>query len=94
MSYSRWLYSDFYTYWCSSNTTDINEELFALHEKLDNEIMIRYDDACKMIEDKEFFMDYLQEIIRDEADYHELVSYLIRWTQDVKEHYEKKEGNT
>ena len=56
--------------------------------------MIRYDDACKMIEDKEFFMDYLQEIIRDEADYHELVSYLIRWTQDVKQHYEKKEGNT
>ena len=44
MSYSRWLYSDFYTYWCSSKAADINEELFALHEKLDNEIMIRYDE--------------------------------------------------
>ena len=94
MSYSRWLYSDFYTYWCSSNATEIDEEIFAIHFSLDNQIEVRYDDACRMVEDKEFFMDSLQEIICDEADYHELVSYLIRWIQDVKESYEKKEGNT
>ena len=49
MSYSRWISSDFYTYWCSSPIpVDREDELFALHATLEETHLFTYAE-CKQI---------------------------------------------
>ena len=93
MSYSRWINSEFYTYWCSSDAKIKEDELFALHFNLDNSYNIKYNDICKMIEDKEYFMNFFQNEIGNDADYHEIMSYMIRFKDDIENEYEEN-GNT
>ena len=38
-------------------------------------------------------MDFLQSMIGNEADYHELISYMMRFKDDVKEKYEEKRNS-
>ena len=49
MSYSRWVNSCFYTYWCSSKAERKEDELFACHVDLESQVMITYEE-CKRIE--------------------------------------------
>ena len=102
MSYSRWINSEFYTYWCVSDAKIKEDELFALHFDLDNSYNIKYTDICKMIEDEEYFMNFFQNEIGNncgdlipgnDADYHEIMSYMIRFIDDIENEY-KENGNT
>ena len=51
MSYSRWINSSFYTYWCSSKVYDKQDELFACHASLEGEHMFTYTECKEFIQD-------------------------------------------
>ena len=51
MSYSRWISSQFYTYWCSSKVYDFKDELFACHTDLEGQYMFTYSECKEFIDE-------------------------------------------
>ena len=84
MSYSRWINSDFYTYWMSTGRDkgpkSKNDEQFVCHSDLITQHIITYDQAKDYLVDREALQHHIKV---DERDAIELQSYLKQWIKDV-----------
>ena len=92
VSYSRWINSDFYTFWCSSKAKEKNDEEFACYFSIDNCPHFRYTEVKEMIETPELMRDKMVYHL-NENDIHELLSYMGRFIADVDQHYFDKLSN-
>ena len=50
MSYSRWLNSTFYTYWCATDAKNKNDEVFICHTDIYKCHKIKYIECKRMVE--------------------------------------------
>ena len=86
MSYSRWVNSCFYTYWCSSKAERKEDELFACHVDLESQTMITYEE-CKKIEDSLISIKGKINQIEDDEEATELQEYIKQFIKDVDHKY-------
>ena len=84
MSYSRWVHSDFYTYWVSAKGVDKEDEIFMLHMDLVNTHEITYKEVKVYFEDRGAFQDRFALTDR-ETD--ELLGYMEEFVADVDEKF-------
>ena len=82
MSYSRWVNSCFYTYWCSSKAERKEDELFACHVDLESQVMITYEE-CKRIENSLMSIKGKFNQIKDDEEATELQGYIKEFISDV-----------
>ena len=86
MSYSRWINSCFYTYWCSSKAERKEDELFACHVDLESQVMITYEE-CKRIEHSLMSIKGKINQIKDDEEATELQGYIKEFISDVDHKY-------
>lgn len=92
MSYSRWLNSKFYTYWCISEAKNKNDEMFIVHSDLKVYQKFTYVECKELIESRIKLKGRMNSIDNDE-EAEELQSYMKRFITDVdKEYLEKVRG--
>ena len=92
MSYSRWITSVFYTYWCGSSATKKEDELFACHYSLDNSPNFRYTEIKEIIENPNLILEKVESSL-DELQIEELLLYMKRFINAVDQHYFEKLSN-
>ena len=68
MSYSRWINSQFYTYWCSSKVYDKHDELFACHASLDGQHMFTYTECKEFIEEPFKLVSRIKDVLLNDDD--------------------------
>lgn len=90
MSYSRWINSQFYTYWCSSKVYDKHDELFACHVSLDGQHMFTYTECKEFIEEPFTLVSRIKDVSLTDDDVRELTGYMSEFISDVDLSYEKK----
>ena len=90
MSYSRWINSSFYTYWCSSKVYDKYDELFACHTSLDGQHMFTYTECKEFIEEPFELVSRVKDVSLTDDDVKELAGYLSEFILDVDLSYERK----
>ena len=90
MSYSRWINSDFYTYWCSSKVYDKQDELFACHTSLEGQHMFTYTECKSFIKDPLTIRDRIKDVIVSDKDLDELTGYMSEFISDVDLSYDRK----
>ena len=90
MSYSRWINSQFYTYWCSSKVYDKHDELFACHASLDGQHMFTYTECKEFIEEPFTLVSRIKDVSLTDDDVRELTGYMSEFISDVDLSYEKK----
>ena len=86
MSYSRWINSPFYTYWCASKAERKEDELFACHVDLETQVMITYEE-CKRIENSLISIKGKINQIEDDEEATELQGYIKEFISDVDHKY-------
>ena len=86
MSYSRWVNSCFYTYWCSSKAERKEDELFACHVDLESQVMITYEES-KRIENSLMSIKGKINQIKDDEEATELQGYIKEFRSDVDHKY-------
>ena len=86
MSYSRWVNSCFYTYWCSSKAERKEDELFSCHVDLESQVMITYEE-CKRIENSLMSIKGKINQIKDDEEATELQGYIKEFISDVDHKY-------
>ena len=92
MSYSRWLNSKFYTYWCILEAKNKNDEMFIVHSDLKVYQKFTYVECKELIESRIKLKGRMNSIDNDE-EAEELQSYMKRFITDVdKEYLEKVRG--
>ena len=92
MSYSRWLNSKFYTYWCISEAKNKNDEMFIVHSDLKVYQKFTYVECKELIESRIKLKGRMNSIDNDE-EAEELQNYMKRFITDVdKEYLEKVRG--
>lgn len=89
MSYSRWIQSAFYTYWCSSKVNDKHNELFACHTSLSEtgQQMFTYKECKEIINDTILLYKKINDIALTEEEVEELVGYMKEFVLDVDLEY-------
>ena len=90
MSYSRWINSQFYTYWCSSKVYDKHDELFACHATLDGQHMFTYTECKEFIEEPFKLVSRIKDVSLTDNDVKEITGYMSEFISDVDLSYEKK----
>ncbi len=75
MSYSRWICSDYYTYWMSAKVYDKFDEIFTCHYDLDRTDHLTYTECKKIIENDDPKYDA------------ELKGYMKNFMEDVDKEY-------
>ena len=90
MSYSRWINSQFYTYWCSSKVYDKHDELFACHATLDGQHMFTYTECKEFIEEPFKLVSRIKDVSLTDNDVKEIIGYMSEFISDVDLSYEKK----
>ena len=92
MSYSRWINSTLYTYWCSSQACGKQDELFACHTSLDvmGEHMFTYTECKEFIQDPQKILSRVKDFELTSDEIKELVGYMSEFVSDVDLSYEKK----
>ncbi len=88
MSYSRWMCSDFYTFWCSGKVYGKEDELFACHIDLDTVHMLTYHEIKQFLTNPEKILNLKG--VEHKSQAKELESYMLRFVDDVDNEYEKK----
>ena len=89
MSYSRWINSHFYTYWCSSKVYDKHDELFAC-TSLEGQYMFTYTECKEFIEEPFTLVSRIKDVSLTDDDVRELTGYMSEFISDVDLSYEKK----
>lgn len=98
MSYSRWLHSDFYTFWGSSNTNIKEDEVFICMYSIDLSFEITYKDITEILKDEtmssiiELGKKYFEGEEMKPTQCLELKRYFMEFVGDVDQHY-KDEDN-
>ena len=90
MSYSRWINSSFYTYWCSSKVYDKQDELFACHTSIDGQYMFTYTECKEFIETPKKINSKIKDYELTEHMLIELCMYMDQFIHDVDLRYEQK----
>lgn len=92
MSYSRWINSSLYTYWCSSKVYDKHDELFACHTSLDvmGEHMFTYSECKEFIQNPQKILSRVKDVELTSDEIKELIGYMSEFVSDVDLSYEKK----
>ena len=90
MSYSRWINSQFYTYWCSAKVYDKQDELFACHTSIDNHYMFTYTEVTKFIEAPDILRSRIRDVELSDADLTEITGYMKEFIKDVDIEYNKR----
>ena len=86
MSYSRWIDSTFYTYWCLSDVKNKNDEVFVCHTDIYKSYRFKYMECKRLVEDLTVLKGKLNEIEGDE-DAIELQGYIKKFVKDVDKEY-------
>ena len=86
MSYSRWITSYFYTYWCSSDAKQKEDELFACHISIKESLEFKYGEVKEMLETPALMKEQISSALT-QAEIYELSSYMERFVNDVDEEY-------
>ena len=87
MSYSRWIDSTFYTYWCVSDAKNKNDELFMCHTDIYKSYKFKYMECKRIVEDLTSIKGKINEIEGD-GDAIELQGYIKEFIEHVDEEYE------
>ena len=90
MSYSRWINSSFYTYWCSSKVYDKQDELFACHASLEGEHMFTYTECKEFIQNPQKILSRIKDVNLSPLELTELTGYMSEFISDVDLSYEQK----
>ena len=88
MSYSRWINSNFYTYWCSSKVYDKHDELFACHASMEGQHMFTYTECKEFIQEPQKILSRIKDLSPLELT--ELTGYMSEFISDVDLSYERK----
>ena len=96
MSYSRWSNSSWYTFWCSSNATKREEEIFSIcsirefsyRDFVEEGIDFCIEELKKSIEESNKKNKMFSGGIYTDKDYEELKEYMQMFVDDVKNHYD------
>ena len=86
MSYSRWIDSMFYTYWCVSDAKNKNDEVFICHTEIYKCYRFKYIECKRIIENLITIKGKINEIDDDE-DATELQGYIKQFIIDVDTEY-------
>lgn len=87
MSYSRWIHSQFYTYWASKKSDEKEDQIFMCHMDLEKTHEITYSQAKDYLVDQEALMFDLR---LDEDEVKELTFYLKQFIGDVDGHFDSE----
>lgn len=87
MAYSRWINSDYYTYWISGSKGTKDEQMFMVHSSLVNQVEVSVEDAKKYIEDPSLLFEIEEFEVHSTTDAIELTGYMEEWLQDLDEKY-------
>ena len=90
MSYSRWINSHFYTYWCSSKVYDKQDELFACHTSIDGRYMFTYTEVTKFIEAPDILRSRIKDVELSDIELTEITGYMKEFIKDVDKEYDKR----
>ena len=90
MSYSRWLNSQFYTYWCSADVYDKHDELFACHTSIDGNYTFTYREVTEFIEAPDTLRDRINDEELSDNDLTEITGYMKKFIKDVDIEYNKR----
>ena len=90
MSYSRWIDSQFYTYWCSSLVYGREDELFALHCSLDGTHMFTYSECKIILNDETMLVDRVKDGQLVYEDVEEIRGYMKLFIDDVDLKYDRE----
>lgn len=85
MAYSRWVQSEFYTYWESVESNIKEDQLFAIFFSVDTKITFTYEETVEILEGKRSLIDDLNENgieINDDQE-KELIEYIQEFVFDV-----------
>ena len=85
MSYSRWIHSDFYTYWCSTKSDKKEDQIFMCHTGLLEQHELKYGQVKDYLGDKEALM---YDLYIDEKAADELQGYMRSFVRDVNIKYD------
>ena len=88
MSYSRWLNSKFYTYWCGSDAQHKEDELFNCHTTIERYYGFTYTECKELVKNIIKIKGRINEIEGDE-DAIELQGYMKQFITSVDSQYEK-----
>ena len=86
MSYSRWIDSTFYTYWCLSDAKNKKDELFMCHTDIYKCYKFKYTECKRLVENITAIKGQINEIEGD-GDATELQSYMKKFVKDVDKEY-------
>ena len=90
MSYSRWINSQFYTYWCSSKVYDKQDELFACHTSIDGRYMFTYTEVTEFIKAPHTLKNRIKDVELSDTDLTEITGYMEEFVRDVDIEYNKR----
>tara|TARA_B100000686_G_scaffold349630_1_gene443487 strand:+ start:5656 stop:5958 length:303 start_codon:yes stop_codon:yes gene_type:complete len=91
VSYSRWISSDFYTYWCSSPIpVDREDELFALHATLEETHLFTYAECKQILTDGSKLTERVTDTALTYEQVKEIYGYMEEFICDVDLHYDRK----
>ena len=79
MSYSRWINSQFYTYWCSAKIYDKQDELFACHTSIDGQYMFTYTEVTEFIESPHILRDRIMDMVLSDTELIEIIGYMKKF---------------
>ncbi len=89
MSYSRWMCSNFYTYWAGYKTFSKEDEQFHCHVSLDTQHSLTYHEVKQLLSNPEKILELKG--VDSLAESKELESYMLRFVDDVDNEYEKRQ---
>jgi len=87
MSYSRWIDSIFYTYWCVSDAKNKNDEVFICHTDIYKCYKFKYIECKRIVGDLTAIKGKINEIKGDE-DAIELQGYIKEFVKNVDKEYQ------
>jgi len=87
MSYSRWIDSMFYTYWCVSDAKNKNDEVFICHTDIYKCYKFKYIECKRIVGDLTAIKGKINEIKGDE-DAIELQGYIKEFVKRVDKEYQ------
>ena len=85
MSYSRWLDSDWYTYWCTSDAKRKEDELLSIWYSIEDYNTFTYIEIEEMVGDRELFKKING--YNDGEDYEFLKGIFEQFLEDVQDDY-------
>ena len=92
MSYSRWINSDFYTFWSGSGAATKEEEQFCCMFSLDSAPHFSYNEVKDMMKNPVSMREKITDDLYPEH-IEELLTYMGQFIADVDQHYFLKLSN-